>query len=159
MPHEDETWEVDFRALPKPAKQKETEYLGLVVDLVTRTPLVLMTLDYTPNVNDLADLLADAMRHPITDSPHRPSRLLLRDNPRWKELFPHLKELGIEVSIQDELPNLEEVFEDFGRQMRRASPQRVSANTSRTQNWAKADKCQYIPNRADQSWKPRLGSR
>ena len=28
---EDETWEADFRALPKPMMQNETHYLGLVV--------------------------------------------------------------------------------------------------------------------------------
>ena len=27
----DETWEADFRALPKPMMQNETHYLGLVV--------------------------------------------------------------------------------------------------------------------------------
>ena len=31
LPREKETWEVDFRALPKPADQTETHYLGLVV--------------------------------------------------------------------------------------------------------------------------------
>ncbi|MFO0926137.1 MAG: hypothetical protein U0736_03740 [Gemmataceae bacterium] len=28
---EDETWEADFQALPKPITQSETHYLGLVV--------------------------------------------------------------------------------------------------------------------------------
>jgi hypothetical protein len=28
---EDETWEADFRALPKPMTQSETHYLGMVV--------------------------------------------------------------------------------------------------------------------------------
>lgn len=35
---------------------------------------------------------------------------------------PGMKELGIEVSIHDELPRLEIVYEHFLRQMRRASP-------------------------------------
>jgi hypothetical protein len=37
-------------------------------------------------------------------------------------LFPHLKELGIEVTLQDDLPELEEVYLDFLREMRKASP-------------------------------------
>jgi hypothetical protein len=77
--------------------------------------------EYTPNVNDLADLLADAMRRPLTGSDHRPRCIHLRDNPRWEELFPHLKELGIEVSIEDDLPRLEETHEDFLRQMRQTA--------------------------------------
>jgi hypothetical protein len=116
-----DTWETDFRALPKQKGQTETYYLGLVVALPRGNPLVCFPLvEYTPNVNDLADLLADAMRRPMTESPHRPRQILLRDNSRWEELFPHLNELGIEVSIQNELPNVEAVYEDFLRQMRRA---------------------------------------
>ncbi len=79
-----------------------------------------MPVEYTPTVNDLADLLADAMRRPLTGSARRPERIHFRGNPRWEELFPHLKELGIEVTLQDELPELEEVYLDFCRQMRKA---------------------------------------
>jgi len=116
----DDTWEVDFRALPRAMGEETTHYLGLVVALSQGNPLVCLSLDYTPTVNDLADLLAGAMRRPITDSPHRPRQLLLRENPRWEELFAHLKQLDIEVSIQNELPRLEDVYEAFLLQMRRA---------------------------------------
>jgi hypothetical protein len=117
-----ETWEADFRALPKPKGQTETHYLGLVVALPTGNPLVYLPVEYTPNVNDLADLLAEAMRRPLTGSARRPDHIHFRGNPRWEELFPHLKELGIETSIHDELPLLEIVYDDFLRQMRKASP-------------------------------------
>ena len=116
-----DTWEADFRVLPKSKGEPETHYLGVVVALPKGNPLVSMLVEYTPNVNDLADLLADAMRRPMTDSAHRPRQISLRDNPRWEELFSHLRQLGIEVSIQNDLPNVEEVYEDFLRQMRRAT--------------------------------------
>src|SRR4051812_39739203 len=87
LPQEDDTWEADFRALPKPPDQSDTHYLGLVVGLPRGNPLVYLPVEYTPNVNDLADLLAEALRRPLTDSPHRPQSLHLRANPRWEELF------------------------------------------------------------------------
>jgi hypothetical protein len=59
------------------------------------------------------------MRRPLTGSPRRPEHIHFRANPRWDELFPHLKELGIEVSLQDDLPEREEVYLDFRRQMRK----------------------------------------
>jgi Domain of unknown function (DUF6930) len=120
LTRENETWEADFRALPKPMEQPETHYLGLVVVLPKGDPLVYLPVEYTPTVNDLADLLADAMRRPLTGSARRPERIRFRGNPRWEELFPHLKELGIEVTLHDELPELEEVSLDFLRQMRKA---------------------------------------
>jgi|SRR6266852_1602604 len=122
LPQENETWEADFRALPKPLEQTETHYLGLVVALPRGDPLVYMPVEYSPTVNDLADLLADAMRRPLTGSARRPCRITFRGNPRWEELFPHLNELGIEVTLQDDLPDLEELCLDFLRQMRKASP-------------------------------------
>ena len=91
----DDTWEADFLALPKSKGEPETQYFGLVVALPRGNPLVSMLVEYHPNVNDLANLLADAMRRPMTDSAHRPQQILLQDNPRWEELFPHLKQLGI----------------------------------------------------------------
>ena len=75
-----------------------------------------------PKINDLADLLADAMRRPLTGSPRRPKQIHFRDNPRWEELFRHLNDIGIETSIHDELPLIVEVYEDFLRQMRKTSP-------------------------------------
>ena len=121
LKQESDTWEADFRALPRPRGQTETHYLGLVVALPKGNPLVCLPVEYAPNVNDLADLLADAMRRPMTDLAHRPRQISLRGNPRWEELFPHLNQLGIEVLIQNELPKVEEVHEDFLRQMRRAT--------------------------------------
>ena len=120
LEQENDAWEADFRALPKPQGQTETHYLGLVVALPHATPLVCIPVEYTLNVNDLADLLAAAMRRPMTDSAHRPRQISFRGNQRWDELFPHLKELGIEVSVQNDLPAVETVYEDFLRQMRRA---------------------------------------
>lgn len=116
----DVTWEADFRAMPKPQGQTETHYLGLVVSTPQGNPLVCLPVDYTPDVNDLADLLAAAMRRPITDTAHRPRRIAVRGNPRWEELFPHLRQLGVEVAVQNDLPAVEDVYVDFLRQMRRA---------------------------------------
>lgn len=120
LEQEEDTWEADFRAFPKPQGQKETHYLGLVVALPQNNPLVCIPLDYTPDVNDLADLLAAAMRRPMTDEAHRPRRIAFRGNPRWEELFPHLQQLGVEVTVQTDLPAVEDVYVDFLRQMRRA---------------------------------------
>jgi hypothetical protein len=122
LPQKKETWEADFRALPKPIGQVETHYLGVAVALPEGDPLVYLPVEYTPNVNDLADLLADAMRRPLTGSARRPEQIHFRGNPRWAELFRHLNELGITISMQDELPRIEQAYEDFLREMRKASP-------------------------------------
>ena len=88
---EDETWEADFQALPKPITQSQTHYRGMVV-----APDGSFQADShvggRPTVNDMATLLAHAMRRPLTGKAHRPRRIHVRGHPQWRELFPHLQD-------------------------------------------------------------------
>lgn len=116
----DETWEADFRALPKPITQSETHCLGLVVTHPDGFLLADSHVEGRPSVNDLATLLAHAMRRPLTEGTHRPRRIHVRGHHQWRELFPHLAELGIEVVVQKELPQVQEAYEAHLRQLREA---------------------------------------
>jgi len=81
---------------------------GTVVDLPKGDPLVFMPMEYTPTVNDLADLLDNAMRRPMTGSARRPEQIHFRENPRLAELHRHLNDIGFATSIHDELPRVED---------------------------------------------------
>jgi hypothetical protein len=117
---EDETWEADFRALPKPITQSETHYLGLVVGQPDGFLLADSHVEGRPSVNDLATLLAHAMHRPQTGKAHRPRRIHVRGHHQWRELFSHLAELGIEVAVLKELPKLQETYAAHLRQLREA---------------------------------------
>jgi hypothetical protein len=116
---EDETWEADFQALPKPITQSRTDYRGMVV-VPDGSTLAESQVEGRPTVNDMATLLAHAMRRPLTGKAHRPQRLHVRGHPQWRELFPHLGELGIEVAVRRELPKVEQAYEGYLRQQRDA---------------------------------------
>ena len=120
LPQEDESWEADFKALPKPLSQNETHYLGLVVVQGVGSVLAEEQVEHTPDVNDLATLLAHAMRRPLTGSGHRPRRVRVRKNPRWPELFPHLQEVGIEAVVDSDLDTLRTAYHDHLRRVREA---------------------------------------
>ncbi len=110
---EAEAWEADFRALPKSISQCATHYLGMVLTQPDGFLRADAEIEHAPTVNDLATLLAHAMKRPLVEEHLRPRRLLLRGNPKWKPLFPALKELGIEVVIKTNLPRVDEAFGDF----------------------------------------------
>jgi hypothetical protein len=116
---EDETWAADFQALPKPVTQSQTHYLGMVV-APDGSFLADAQVEGRPTVNDMATLLANAMRRPLTGAAHRPRRLHVRGHPQWKELFPHLEELGIKVAVHRELPKVQQAYRGYLRQMREA---------------------------------------
>ena len=71
-------------------------------------------------MNDLATLLAHAMKRPLVNGHLRPRRIHLRDNPKWKPLLPALKEIGIDVVIKTDLPKVEEAFGEFLAQVKEA---------------------------------------
>jgi hypothetical protein len=116
---EDETWEADFQALPKPITQSQTHYRGMVV-APDGSLLADSHVGGRPTANDLATLLAHAMRRPLTGKAHRPRRLHVRGHPQWKELFPHLDELGIKVAVHRELPKVQRAYQSYLRQKREA---------------------------------------
>jgi hypothetical protein len=130
LPQGDDTWEADFRVLPKPIMQTETHYLGLVVTQPDRTFLADRPVQGRPTVNDLATLLAHAMRRPLTGGAHRPRCIHLRGHPQWRELFPHLNEVGIEVSIREELPHVVKAYEGYLRERQRAPSTRQTKPTA-----------------------------
>ena len=114
----DETWEADFRALPKPIGQSVTEYLGMVVTKAGGSLLSESHVHGRPSVNDLATILANAMRQPLEGKGRRPTLVRLRGHHQWRELFPVLKELGVDVSVERELPGIEQAYRDHLRRER-----------------------------------------
>jgi hypothetical protein len=131
---EDETWEADFRALPKPMMQNETHYLGLVVTKRAGSVLAEMRVGGRPSASHLATLLGKAMRQPLTDGAHRPRRIHVRGHRQWQELFPHLEELGIKVSVRQELPKLQEAYQEHLRKLREARRARMVKPTEEQQS-------------------------
>ena len=120
LPQGDDAWEADFRALPKPIMQTETHYLGMVVSQSDGSLLAESPIHGRPSVNDLATLLAHAMRRPLDGDSRRPKLIRLRGHHQWRELFPHLAEIGVgvEVSVERGLPKIEKAFDEHLRQMR-----------------------------------------
>jgi hypothetical protein len=116
---EEETWEADFQALPKPITQSQTHYRGMVV-APDGSLLADSHVEGRPTVNDMATLLAHAMRRPLTGKAHRPRRLHVRGHPQWKELFPYLDGLGIKVAVHWELPKIQRAYQDYLRRQRDA---------------------------------------
>lgn len=119
LPQGDETWEADFQALPKPIMQSETHYLGMVVTK-DGTLLADSQVHGRPSVNDLATLLAHAMRRPLDGHARRPRLALLRGHHQWRGLFPHLEEVGIgvEVRVGQSLPGIEKAYSRHLRRLR-----------------------------------------
>ena len=116
LPRTDEVWEADLQPMSVSgwdARRHGELWLGMVLTRLEDFHLALQAHEDAPTVNDLARLLADAMRRPLIDLPHRPKRILIRDNLSWQELLPHLRDIKIEVVIRDSLPQWDEEFRDW----------------------------------------------
>ena len=54
-------------------------------------------------MQDLAEILSDAMRCLLPCGCFRPEIVFLRDNPEWDRLFPFLGQVGIEAVVTEDL--------------------------------------------------------
>ena len=121
LPQVEDVWEADFQPYPEPEPRKRRRTVSWIGTVVSQTSYFILAddlVDLPPTVNDLAGMLARAMRRPMEERPHRPTRILLRDNPLWHELLPHLEELRIEVIAQKELPELDAMIEEFAQDLK-----------------------------------------
>ncbi len=106
VPQLEDTWEADFQPIPGKRRGQTEFWLGMALEQEGGGVLASLSLDQPPTVNDLATVLAHAMTRPLTDGErHRPTKILLRPNPAWDELIPHLQQLGIELVSTDALPS------------------------------------------------------
>ena len=105
LPQEDLVREADFCPLTESVSGEHSLWLGLVVSHHNGSILAQEILEDPPDVNNLANLLDNAMQSPLTDENRcRPKAIHLRDNPEWEELLPHLEQLSIQVVVTEDLP-------------------------------------------------------
>jgi hypothetical protein len=124
---EDETWEADFFPIPCSGGEHDSVWWGIVLSHGHDNVLAQRTVEEPPTVNDLARLLAEAMRRPLVDFAHRPRILYLRARPEWDELLPHLKQIGVRVVSQAALPKWDDAFGDLYAQANQARKAREPA--------------------------------
>jgi hypothetical protein len=58
------------------------------------------------------------MKRPLDRNARRPTLVRLRGHHQWRELFPILNELGVEVSVERKLPGIERAYRDYLRRLR-----------------------------------------
>jgi hypothetical protein len=107
LPRAEVVWEADIRPISVrgwDARRHGELWLGMVITRLENFHLALPAHQEAPTVNDLAHLLAKAMEHPRVLGARRPASVLLRNDPQWMELIPHLRQLKIKVEMKDKLP-------------------------------------------------------
>jgi len=124
LPLTDAEFEADFFLDPGSSTRHQERWMGAVIEREfggllamedVRTP--------PPTVNRLANLLAHAMLRPLDEGDRqRPSTIHLRDRPQWQELVPHLRQLGIEVALVEDLPRFDEAVFDWMQRTKGKKP-------------------------------------
>jgi hypothetical protein len=121
LPRADETWEADIQPISVrgwDAKHHGELWLGMVLTRFENFHLAVLAIEEAPTINNLSGLLAEAMERPWVMKPRRPVQIVLRNNPQWEELIPHLRQLKIEVVTQEELPLWDDAAADYVRRLR-----------------------------------------
>jgi len=128
--------EVEFEAdffLDRGFSSKRREmWMGMVIEREFGGVLAMEEVRLPPpTVNSLATLLAHAMLRPLNAGDRqRPCTVYLRDRPQWQELSPHLRQLGIEVVLCEDLPRFDEAVIDWMQQTKAKKPSSVDEITA-----------------------------
>ena len=102
-------------------------WMGMVIEREFGAVLTMADVQLPPpTVNDLANLLAHAMSRPLTGGDRqRPGTIHLRDRPQWQELLPHLRQLGTEIVLADDLPWFDEAVGEWMQHRKAKKPSSV----------------------------------
>ena len=100
LPHTEAEFEADFFLDPEFSTESQDAWKGLVVEREYGFVLALEDVRFPPpTVNYLASLLDHAMCRPQSyEDRQRPRTIYLRIT-SWEERLPHLRQLGIEVTL------------------------------------------------------------
>ena len=132
LPLTEVEFEADFFFDPESSSKRQERWMGMVIEREFGGVLAMEEVRLPPpTVNGLATLLADAMLRPLNAGDRqRPSTVYLRDRPQWQELLPHLRQLGIEVVLSEDLPRFDEAVIDWmhhTKEERRSSADEIRA--------------------------------
>jgi hypothetical protein len=109
LPQTEAEFEADFFLDPGFSTGGERTWTGAVIEREHGSVLALEDVRFPPpTVNYLASLLDHAMLRPQYGDHQRPRIIYIRDRPQWKELLPHLRQLGIEIALSQDLPRFDE---------------------------------------------------
>ena len=123
LPLTEAEFDADFFFDRESSSKDQERWIGILVEREFGALLAMEDVQFPPpTVNGLATLLAHAMLRPLNAGDRqRPSTIHLRDRPQWQELLPHLRQLGIEVVLADDLPWFDEAVVDWMQQTKRKS--------------------------------------
>ena len=115
LPLTEAEFEADFFLDPESSSKSQERWMGMVIEREFGGVLAMEDVRLPPpTVNYLANLLAHAMLRPLNAGDRkRPSTIHLRDRPQWQELLPHLRQLGINVFLGDDLPKWDETVVEW----------------------------------------------
>lgn len=112
FPQNDEVWQADFFHMPTMISNEEVgveqPWAAVVVDKESYFVLSNEMIRGEPTAEHLWEHLLRTMAHPGPRDPLRPSKVELADSDCYDFLNPKLSELGVDCSLMDELPELQE---------------------------------------------------
>ncbi|HZU36634.1 MAG TPA: hypothetical protein VFA18_12025, partial [Gemmataceae bacterium] len=107
-------WQADRRQMPHwvgKGGQPVRPWIILVIDRNHDLVLAHTIAEERPSAKHVWDTLVQAMQHPLVGTSHRPTELQVKPDEDWESLRPHLEEIGIRLTMAEQLPEMEVVFD------------------------------------------------
>jgi tetratricopeptide (TPR) repeat protein len=116
LPQEYDVWQADVRQLPNWVRIGGKPVRLWVILVTSRSNDLVLAHELAEDMPPAAllwDTLVRAMQNPAAGEPHRPTELQVRADERWESLRPHLDEVGVGLTVVEELDQMGAVFQDL----------------------------------------------
>jgi tetratricopeptide (TPR) repeat protein len=120
LPQHPDVWQADFRQLSmwvETGAEKVRPWMILVINAVSDLIQTYEVADHETSPDALWDILVRAMHHPMMGKAHRPAELQVRASARWEYLRPHLEEIGVRLTVVEELNHVDVALHELSEHL------------------------------------------
>jgi len=133
LPKEETGWLMEYRQIPSLVKKGRKIFIlwaMMIIDTQTGLMIANEVLEEEPTVAKLLEVLLDCMRHPKVSEikPQRPTDIVVARRESAMLLGQYLKDLDIGLVVHDNLPPVDEAFDEMIRMTSREELRRPSVS-------------------------------
>ncbi len=120
LPQQPDIWQADFRQLPtwvETGGEKVRPWMILITNATSDVNRTYEVADQEPSPDALWEILMRAVQHPSMGKAYRPVELQVRPSDRWEYLRTHLEEIGVRLTVMEQLGHVDVVLQELSEQL------------------------------------------
>lgn len=155
LPHNDEIWEVELRAVAPPTERgpnSQQHWILVIATSSTAEPLLMEFFDAHPKDAEIWDCLSTTMQHPQDGDPRRPAEIHVARNTWFHRWRSKLQQIGVTCRLNESLEHVDRLLAEAAPQFE-AAQRMASGASSADIGWFEIE---ALPQRPGEIWEAEM---